>query len=632
MSTPTADSPPRRLSTTRAIARIFPYVRPALPRIIAGAVAALIGAIVALLIPQVLRSLVDGPLEDGDLAGLWWAVAAVLVLGAIEAGMIWLRRWFVLVPGTHIEAGMRNAFYARLQDLPVAFHDRWPSGQLLSRMSSDLGLVRRWLSFGIVLLVVNVVTVIIGFAFLFALSWQLALVFVVCSIPLWIYTYVFESKYSRVARLSQDQSGDLATTVEESVHGIRVLKAFGRGRHALEGFTRQAEELQGTEIEKARAIAGIWLWLLLVPDVTFALSLFGGVWLAASGSLTVGGLVAFFATAAVLRWPVESIGFLLSMTYDTRTAVDRFFEVMDEQNPVVDPENPVVPEKAEGRLVFDNVHFRYQDAPAGVPDLVDGVDLELVPGETMALVGVTGSGKTTLTALASRLYDVTGGRVLLDGVDVRDMTRSELRSRVAMGFEDAILFSSSVRDNVLLGRPDASDDDFAEAIAIAQADFVYDLPEGVETTVGEEGMSLSGGQRQRLALARAVAARPNVLVLDDPLSALDVDTEAAVEEGLRRVLSSTTALIVAHRPSTVQLADRVALLEQGRIVDVGTHSELLARSEHYRFVVSSLEADEAAADEAAAAEAAMAEAAAAEAVAGSAAASDNSDVDEEVTR
>src|SRR5690606_764161 len=249
------------------------------------------------------------------------------------------------------------------------------------------------------------------------------------------------------------------------------------------------------------------------------------------------------------------------------------------------------------RLVFENVHFRYQDSPASVPDLLDDVVLEVEPGETMALVGLTGSGKTTLTALATRLYDVTGGRVLLDGVDIRELTRDELRARIAMAFEEATLFSASVRENVLLGRPELDLDSpeadavLAEALEIAQADFVERLPLGADTTIGEEGLSLSGGQRQRIALARAIAARPSGRVLDDPLSALDVDTEARVEAGLRRVLASTTALVVAHRPSTVMLADRVALLENGRITDVGRHSELLARNEHYRYVISSLDED-----------------------------------------
>jgi ATP-binding cassette subfamily B protein len=591
------DVRPHARGTIRTILRIYPFMRPALPRIVLGMVAALLAALMSLGIPLVLQSLVDGPLSTGDGAQIWPAAILVLVLGALEAVLIMARRWFVLTPGTHVEATMRNTFYAKLQDLPVAFHDRWQSGQLLSRAMGDLGLIRRWLAFGIVLLVVNITTVAIGFVVLFFWSWILGLVFLICSIPLWIYGFVFENKYSVITRRSQDQQGDLATAVEESVHGIRVLKAFGRGRHSLEKFTRQAEELRGTEIEKARAIAGIWLWLLLVPDVAFALSLLGGVWLASTGEMTVGQVFAFFATATVLRWPIESIGFLLSMTFDTRTAIDRLFEVLDEDNPITDPADPAHIAHPEGRLKFDGAHFRYQDSPAGVPDILDGIDLELEPGETMALVGLTGSGKTTLTALATRLYDVTGGAVRLDGVDIRDLTREELRSHIAMAFEDATLFSASVRDNVLLGRPELAerspdgDAALAEALEIAQADFVSSLPDGADTLVGEEGLSLSGGQRQRLALARAVAAKPAVLVLDDPLSALDVDTEARVEAGLRRVLATTTALVVAHRPSTVMLADRVALLENGRITAVGTHSELLATNDHYRFVISSLDDD-----------------------------------------
>jgi ATP-binding cassette subfamily B protein len=453
-----------------------------------------------------------------------------------------------------------------------------------------------------VLLFVNILTIAIGFVVLIAWNWLLAVIFMACSIPLWIYGYVFESRYSVIARRSQDQQGDLATAVEESVHGIRVLKAFGRGRHALQGFEKQAEDLRGTEIAKAKAVAGIWLWLLLVPDVAFAVCLVVGVWLVSTASLTAGQLLAFFATATVLRFPIESIGFLLSMTFDTRTAADRFFDVMNTPNTIGDPEHPTTVEHPRGRLEFRGTHFRYADTPDGYPDLLDGIDLELEPGETMALVGLTGSGKSTLTALTTRLYDVTGGSITLDGVDIRDLTRNELRTHIAMAFEDATLFSASVRDNVLLGRADLASDDqetvaradavLTEALEVAQAGFAYDLPDGVDTKVGEEGLSLSGGQRQRLALARAVAANPEVLVLDDPLSALDVDTEALVEAALRRVLASTTALIVAHRPSTVMLADRVALLENGRITAVGTHSELLATNAHYRFVISSLEDEE----------------------------------------
>ncbi|WIB77210.1 ABC transporter ATP-binding protein [Curtobacterium sp. MCPF17_002] len=594
---PSTDRP----STFRAIARIYPYVKPYRNRLIAGMAAAMGASLVALAIPYVLQWLVDGPLSSKDSSQIWPAGLGVLALGVLEAFFIASRRRMVMRPSTRIETSMRNALYAKLQDLPVAFHDRWESGQLLSRSVSDLSLIRRWLAFGVVLLVVNIVTIVVGFVVLFTFGWLLGLIFLIASIPLWINGLLFERRYSVVARRSQDQVGDLATSVEQSVHGIRVLKAFGRGGHKLEEFSEQAEALRGTEIKKAKAIASIWLWLLLVPDVAFALCLLAGIYLASQGQLSVGQLFAFFATATVLRFPIESIGFLLSMTFDTRTAVDRFFEVMDSENTITDPEHPKTIAEPHGALSFNAVHFRYQDSPPQFPDLINGVELQLRPGETMALVGLTGSGKTTMLSLVPRLYDVTGGSVTIDGVDIRDLTREELRRHVGVAFEDATLFSTTVRQNVLLGRPDVTGDEaeqlMREALDIAQASFVDDLPEGVDTRVGEEGLSLSGGQRQRLALARAIAARPSVLVLDDPLSALDVDTEARVEAGLRRVLDETTSLIVAHRPSTVTLADRVALMENGVITAVGTHSELMATNDHYRYVISSLDEDDATARE-----------------------------------
>ncbi|MBB1195314.1 MULTISPECIES: ABC transporter ATP-binding protein [Curtobacterium] len=586
-----------RPSTFRAIARIYPYVKPYQGRLIGGMAAAMGASLVALAIPYVLQWLVDGPLSSRDSAQIWPAGLGVLALGVLEAFFIASRRRLVMRPSTRIETSMRNSLYAKLQDLPVAFHDRWESGQLLSRSVSDLSLIRRWLAFGVVLLVVNIVTIVVGFVVLFTFGWILGLIFLIASIPLWINGLLFERRYSAVARRSQDQVGDLATSVEQSVHGIRVLKAFGRGGAKLEEFSEQAEALRGTEIKKAKAIAGIWLWLLLVPDVAFALCLLAGIWLASQGQLSVGQLFAFFATATVLRFPIESIGFLLSMTFDTRTAVDRFFEVMDSENTITDPEHPKTIAEPHGALSFNGVHFRYQDSAPQYPDLINGVELQLQPGETMALVGLTGCGKTTLLSLVPRLYDVTGGSVTIDGVDIRDLTREELRRHVGVAFEDATLFSSTVRENVLLGRPDVQGAEaealMREALDIAQASFVDDLPDGVDTRVGEEGLSLSGGQRQRLALARAIAARPSVLVLDDPLSALDVDTEARVEAGLRRVLADTTSLIVAHRPSTVTLADRVALMENGVVTAVGTHHDLMATNEHYRYVISSLDDDDA---------------------------------------
>ncbi|WP_394279725.1 ABC transporter ATP-binding protein [Microbacterium sp.] len=592
----TSSTPPR-LSTARSLARLIPFAKPVLPRLALGAVSALIASLLALGIPLVLERIVgdEGPIASGQPGLIALGAGLVLLLGLLEALMVWARRWFVLGPATAVEYELRTDFFARLQRLPVAFHDRWQSGQLLSRMMQDISLIRRWLAFGVVLLVVNVITIVVGSVILFRWHWLLGTIFVAVSAPLWIAGYIFENRYGALSRQSQDQAGDLATAVEESVHGIRVLKAFGRGGHALKKFTRQAETLRETEISKARAVGWIWFWLVLLPDIAFALCLGAGIFLAQAGEIDNAALIAFFALATILRWPVESIGFLFSFLVDARTATDRIFEVFDEQNTITDPENPTTIDSPRGELVFEDAHFRYQDAGDAERDLLNGIDLALRPGETMALVGLTGSGKTTLTTLPGRLYDVTGGRVTLDGVDVRDLTLTELRRHVGMAFEDATLFSQTVRENVLLGREDLvpgsaeAERVLREALQVAQAGFVDDLPNGVDTVIGEEGLSLSGGQRQRLALARAVAARPAVLVLDDPLSALDVDTEALVEDALREVLAETTALIVAHRPSTVTLADRVALLQEGRVTAVGTHSELLRTSEHYRHVISSLE-------------------------------------------
>lgn len=593
-------SPSSSLSTPAALWRLKPFVKPVIWRLAGGAVSALAAAVIALMIPIVLEQIIRGPVQSGAVDAIVWGALAVFGLALGEALMVWLRRQFVLNPSTQVEYTMRTELYSRLQTLPVAFHDRWQSGQLLSRMMQDIGLIRRWLAFGLVLLVVNVLTIVIGAVLLFRWHWLLGTIFIVTAIPLWIRGYLFEKRYGALTRRSQDQAGDLATSVEESVHGIRVLKAFGRGTHALRRFSRQAETLRETEMSKAGAIASIWFWLDLMPQIAFGLSLMSGIWLISQGAIELPELFAFFAMATVLRWPIESIGFLFSFMLDARTATDRVFDIFSETNTITDPEHPVHIEHPRGELAFEGAHFRYQDAGAHERDLLDGIDLVLRPGETMALVGLTGSGKTTLTTLPTRLYDVTGGRVTLDGVDVRDLPLAELRQHVAMAFEDATLFSASVRENVLLGRADLdvhseeAERVLREALAVAQASFVDSLPDGVETIIGEEGLSLSGGQRQRLALARAVAAKPKVLVLDDPLSALDVDTEALVEEALRHVLADTTAMIVAHRPSTVALADRVALLEAGRVTAVGTHSELLKTSRHYRHVISSLEAEEAA--------------------------------------
>ncbi|MCX4979571.1 ABC transporter ATP-binding protein [Streptomyces sp. NBC_00620] len=609
-------------SAVRTLLRLWPYVRPVRGRLFTAAFVAVLASCTGLVIPLVLKWMVDGPVADRDSAGVWLGALYLLLFGLAEALLFGLRRWLVARPLAGVEAAMRADLYRHLQRLPVAFHDRWASGQLLSRGTTDLMLVRMFLAFPLTFLLVNSVTILAGMAIMLAQEWTLGLVLLAPAVPVMFVCWLFERRYSKVARRAQDQVGDLTTVVEESVLGIRIIKGFGRHRSQARAFRELSGTLRGTELAKARLLASIWAVIVTLPELAIGTALVLGTIQVADGHLSAGTLVAFLSTALALRWPVDSIGFLLAMSQEAATATERYFEVRDEKPESViavgmraarggtgghsgtsqAPSSAPTPSPAPtppadstgpGGLQFHNVRFRYPDAPENTPPILDRIDLHIRPGESMALVGATGTGKTTLTALVPRLHEVTSGRITLDGEDITAIPREELRTRVAMAFEEPTLFSASVGENVLMGAEDgAGETELDQALAVAQADFAHALPHGTDTQVGEQGLSLSGGQRQRLALARAVVGSPRFLVLDDPLSALDVHTEAAVEAALRRVLADTTALIVAHRPSTVLLADRVALLSAGRITAVGTHHELLRTNAEYAHLMSGTEGTE----------------------------------------
>jgi ATP-binding cassette subfamily B protein len=569
--------------------RLAPYVRPVRGRLLGSGAAALGSMLAGLGIPLLIQRIVDGPVAHQDRVALALLSLGVLALGVLEAGLIYLRRALVARPTTDIEKRMRADLYHHLQHLPVAFHDRWGSGQLLSRAISDLTTIRQFLAFSGIFLVVNVLTVLVGMAILLVIAPTLGGLVVIMAVPLVVLCLRYQRRYELAARLAQDQVGDLATTVEEATLGIRVLKSFGHGPRSTRTFLEQARELRRTELTKVRLLATMWSLIIALPELTLAAILAIGGYAVAAGSLSLGTVVGAVTILTYLRCPLDSLGWLLGDTANAAAATTRYWEVRDTVAAVTDPAVPRTPARpVRGALRLEGVRFRY---PGATTEVLRGVDLDVRPGETVALVGATGSGKTTLTALIPRLADVTGGRVLLDGVDVRDLALADLRTIVAMAFEDPVLLSASVRENVALGAPEADEDEVRRALRVAHAEeFVNALPWGLDTRIGEQGLTLSGGQRQRLALARAVLGNPAVLVLDDPLSALDVHTEAEVEAALRRVLRRVTALVVAHRPSTVQLADRVALLVDGRIEAVGTHSELLAEVPTYHRLLSTLDA------------------------------------------
>ncbi|MFC5942298.1 ABC transporter ATP-binding protein [Micromonospora harpali] len=569
----------------RNLWRLRHYLRPHAVAFCWLLVAALAATGAGLAVPLVVQRVVDGPVARHDPGGLVRLGGLALLLGLAEALLIFIRRWAQTSSSVGMEATIRADIYAHLQRLPAGFHDRWQTGQLLSRVTSDLSVIRRFLSFGLLFLVLNLVTYVAVVVLLVRLHPTLGLLVAASAVPLFLISRRFGRYYHAASRRMQDQQGDVATLVEETAQGLRTMKAYGRGPELAARFADGARALHDTGVAKSGLLARTSALFDLVPNLTLGVVLVAGAVAAARGALTIGELVAFVSLQLMLIWPVQSLGWIIANGQEAATAADRIQEVLDTEPAIVDAPHAVGLARAgvRGRLAFEGVSFRYPGTPAPV---LRGIDLTVEPGETLALVGATGVGKSTLLSLVPRLHDVSAGRITLDGHDVRDLRLASLRRLVGVAFEEPTLFSMSVWENLTLGRPDADADEVRAALALAQADFAYELPWGLATRVGEQGLTLSGGQRQRLALARAVLGRPALLVLDDPLSALDVHTEALVEAALRRVLRDTTALLVVHRPSTVALADRVALLERGRITAVGTHSRLLATVPAYRAVLS----------------------------------------------
>ncbi|HEX6931770.1 MAG TPA: ABC transporter ATP-binding protein [Streptosporangiaceae bacterium] len=574
-------------------------MRPFYGQILIMLIAALLGAGTEIAIPLLTKASIDGPIASsarspGHGYGLLLPIGlAAIGLGVTEVALNLLRRRAQATAVAGLEQAMRDEIYQHLQRLEPAFHDQWQSGQLLSRATTDLSAIRRFFSFGIVFMITSSASFITIVILLIRLNLLLGLLTAAVFAPVTVLCLWFERRYSVLSRRVQDQQDDLATCVEEAAAGVRVIKALGRREHSAAIHARLATTVYETQLRKARLRGAFWASLDLVPNAAIAAILMIGALAVASHSLTTGGLVAFVALVLQLVWPIEAMGYILALGQEGATAAQRVYEILDTKPTITSPaplaSTRTVPRprpagQQSGRLVLSHVSFRY---PGSAEPVLRDICLDLTPGETVALVGGTGSGKTTLLYLIARLADATSGSITLDGTDISKLPLATLRTLVACAFEDPTLFSASVRENVALGVPDATDDAVRAALAAAQAEFVDDLPWGLDTRIGEQGMSLSGGQRQRVALARAILAGPSVLLLDDPLSALDVHTEAKVTAALSQVLATSTALVVAHRPSTVALADRVAVLEHGAIAAIGTHHDLLATSEHYQYLMSS---------------------------------------------
>jgi ATP-binding cassette, subfamily B, bacterial len=610
-------------SPVAALWRLRPYLRP-YRRQLAGMIAAALTAEAAdITIPLLAKVVIDGAISHHE-RGLLLPIGLLAVgLGTASATLSLIRRWVQGNAVAAIEKQLRDDLYQHLQRLDPAFHDEWQSGQLLSRATTDLGAIRRFAGFGVVFLIISIVTFTAVTGLLISLNWWLGLLTGAMFLPVLVFCTRFERRYKVLARRAQDQDGDLTTLVEEAAAGIRVLKALGRGPESARAHLAQGATLGETRVGMARLLGQFWSILDLVPNAVIALAVVLGAVAVSHHAMTIGGLVAFITLALQLVWPVEALGYVLASGEEAATAAQRVLEIFDTQPAITSkpprasaprdsaPQNqgtrqdqgdqpervrltPVPPPRARGGAEAEQAHVRFDHVSFGYPGdgrpVLRDVNLAVARGETLVITGTTGSGKTTLLQLVPRLADVTGGRVLLGGTDVRDIPLPALRSAVGCAFEEATLFSASVRENVTFGAADATDEQVEAALAAAQARFAYDLPWGLDTRIGEQGIALSGGQRQRVALARAILLRPEVLILDDPLSALDVQTEERVTEALHTLLAGVTALVVAHRPSTVALADRVALLDGGVITAAGSHRELMVTEPGYADLMTMQEA------------------------------------------
>ena len=639
----------------RAPRTLAAYARPIRVRWGVGLLVAFGAGVLEISIPQVLQMIVDHLSHSATESAIWAAGGLVLVLAIAHASFTYWRRWLIVDPTSTIELSMRMNFFDRLLSAPIALLDRWPSGQLLTRSMSDLGTIRRWLSFGIVQLLTVIVMFLGGAFYMLQSSPLLALVFVV-TVPVLVLSLVnFTRKYYRVSHEIQQLTGDLSTRIEESVRGIRVIKALGRSPEQIRGYAQAVDALQEREYGRSMLVARVALNQTLIVGISTAVALALGASQVANGALSLGAMTAYFAVQTTVLSHVIRSTSLMSAYLSYKVALERHNEVMDEPGfevvRLIDPAkadeyspNPANaqdsaqrsslsshPSDASGAarsgkesmqypsggavsVAFNQVSFSYEEsAPAPNPaadsslgvqlpraDVLHDVTFKAFPGEILALVGATGSGKSTVLSLVPRFYEPTSGSLRLGSHDMADLSVEQVRAQTAFVFEEAVLFSGSVRENVLMGVADqyeggTSDEDYPgsdeleatlnTALKLAACEFAYELPQGLDTIIGEEGLSLSGGQRQRLSLARALAKRPSVLLLDDPFSALDVDTEERIINGLREGLEGlggATTLLTAHRPSTVALADRVLLMVDGTITAEGTHAELMESSEQYR--------------------------------------------------
>ncbi|HEY7197642.1 MAG TPA: ABC transporter ATP-binding protein [Gaiellaceae bacterium] len=567
---------PSYLST---FGRLAGFLRPYRRSVVASIVLAIGSQVTGLILPWLTGEVIDEAIPHHDTELLTILVIAVGVAGLAKALMLLGRRFIAGRQALGVEYDVRNALYARLLRLSWGFYDRHQTGQLMSRATNDLQQVRFFLGYGLIFFAQHVITIVATTAILFAIDWQLALIALAITPVLIVVAYVYSHASHPILREVQQRMADMTTVAEENIVGVNVVKAFAQEPREQEKFAGRSEAVFEESIKATRQQAFYVPFLSFLPLLTQAAVMLAGGHQVVSGSLELGEFVAFNVYVLMLVMPLRMLGMWIGTGQRAIASGERIFEILDEPEEVVESPDAMPLPEGTGRLRFEHVTFGYDPARPVLRD----IDLEIEAGRTVALIGHTGSGKTTLTALVPRFYDVQQGRVLLDGVDVRDLRLTDLRRAIGTVSQDPFLFSTTVRENIAFGTVAATEEDVERAARMAQAhEFVAALPDGYDTVIGERGITLSGGQRQRIAIARAILVDPRVLVLDDATASVDATTEAEIRLGLREAMKGRTTLIVAHRLSTISLADEVVVLERGAVAARGTHEHLLDESPVYR--------------------------------------------------
>jgi len=585
---PTATIDPDTTKTW--LKRALPIMKSHRGIFITALVLSFVGLVLQVQIPDLLNKAINNSIQHHTVP-LSYYVTWVVGLGLLGAVTGYISRLFLFKTAYNIEFDLRNIIYEHLTKMSFGFYDRVQSGQLISRANSDIRSVQMYMTFAPMILVQCGIAVV---AFGYMLSIDVPLAFIAMATMPFVYLVGAKMRKSMfpVSWLIQARLADVATIVDENVNGVRVVKSFAAEPEQLRSLAKAADKVQWGYIKDADLRARFAPAIQNLPQVGLALVLLFGGYMVIHGRLQLGAILAFNAYLLMLQAPFMMLGMIIMMGQRAAASADRIYEILDERSTIVDRPGAVDLVECVGDVRYEGVDFTYGDGSG--PKVLDHFDLHLSPGETVAMVGRTGTGKSTVARLLTRFYDATGGRVLVDDHDIRDVTVTSLRSHIGVVLDEPFLFSVSIRDNIAYGRPDAPIDEITAAAKAAGAHgFITALEQGYDTVVGERGYTLSGGQRQRIAIARTLLVNPPILILDDATSAIDVQVELQIHEALRELMRGRTTLIIAHRLSTISLADRVVLLDEGRIVADGTHSELLASTPLYAEVLAQAEEEDA---------------------------------------